>query len=464
MDSALFSVSHAFHPTAIDVFGDVAFSNSVRRCQPDTGDSDGNDLFDLHLKVASLFSVAYAGVRFLPTCQENIEADMEGLGFWMNLLEAKVDLETPWGLAKATVDKIYDFLLENDGWNADGRLDRDFNLIPFSDLNAEDAEGNSWEPYTPCNSPWKLKRKHRWQPLVETDGVGYISHQQHVTPYIGATARLFGFESKKKEQEFISRRSPYPNYKYHSASKEVLQEAAMMATDDEKKVGIEFFDHKFTSLIPLKIEWAKSRQTELEYYQVTLAVQLAMYDATVLVWREKVCHDRVRPPTMIKSRFGDEEVYSYAGPGEGAKMIKASEWQPYVRTMPHSEYPSASSCFCQVFAEVLQHSSGEDDISPPLQFTAATKGSLRSEPGITPATDVVFTYKKWSEIAEMCGQSRLWGGMHFEESVPAGAELCGGGLVASEVLAAVDKLVAGNPDGAVFRKDEVDFFVRPDVC
>ena len=39
---------------------------------------------------------------------------------------------------------------------------------------------------------------------------------------------------------------------------------------------------------------------------------------------------------------------TYAGPEDGVQTIKASEWEPVIRTMAHSEFPSASACVCQV--------------------------------------------------------------------------------------------------------------------
>lgn len=62
----------------------------------------------------------------------------------------------------------------------------------------------------------------------------------------------------------------------------------------------------------------------------------------------QVRHDLPRPPSVITSRFGDTLFETYAGPGQGVQMIKASEWEPFIRTMPHSEFPSASACICQV--------------------------------------------------------------------------------------------------------------------
>ena len=49
-----------------------------------------------------------------------------------------------------------------------------------------------------------------------------------------------------------------------------------------------------------------------------------------------------------RHKLGDELVEAYAGPGQGVQTMKASEWEPFIRTMPHSEYPSASACLCTV--------------------------------------------------------------------------------------------------------------------
>lgn len=42
---------------------------------------------------------------------------------------------------------------------------------------------------------------------------------------------------------------------------------------------------------------------------------------------------------------------------------------------------------------------GNDIIDPPLEFPIGE--------------DVVAEFSRWSEISDMCGDSRLWGGMHF---------------------------------------------------
>lgn len=62
----------------------------------------------------------------------------------------------------------------------------------------------------------------------------------------------------------------------------------------------------------------------------------------------QVRHDLPRPPSIVRDEFGESWIESYAGAEEGVQYIKASDWEPYIRTMPHSEFPSASACICQV--------------------------------------------------------------------------------------------------------------------
>lgn len=151
-----------FHTTqtALDIFGDKETSDSRRRCQAD-GDDDNeefNFLFDMHLRVAVVYTLAYGGIQGMPYCSNHLKQLMEAAGHPMSLLlEGEPSIDTPWGLAKAYVDEVTAFLVKNDGWNADGSLSREFNRIPFSDFAITDSAGNSWEPYVPKNSPYKVR-------------------------------------------------------------------------------------------------------------------------------------------------------------------------------------------------------------------------------------------------------------------------------------------------------------------
>ena len=48
---------------------------------------------------------------------------------------------------------------------------------------------------------------------MESDGLGYITTQEHVTPHIGVTARFFGFETAEDEEAWASRQLDRPPYR-----------------------------------------------------------------------------------------------------------------------------------------------------------------------------------------------------------------------------------------------------------
>eukprot|EP00752_Nemacystus_decipiens_P014976 g13334.t1 len=435
LDAAQFSLGSMFEPNgvALDIFGDKETSDARRRCQPADGDEDGAVLFNMHLSVTGLYMAAYVGSEHMPWCTDTVSALMEAFGAPLSMLDVvDASTDTPWGLAKAYVDEVMSFLMEKDGWNADGGLGgKEFNRIPFTgDFSYADSAGNEWSGYIPKNTPYKFKRSKDWQPLLESDGLGYITAQEHVTPHIGITARFFGFDTAENEEAWASRQLDKPPYRnrHHEIAREVLEESKLTADDPAKQFAISFFDNKATSLLPLMTDYFAQRRdtlSRLEFFKVNLKLQLGIYNGVVLSWREKIRHDAPRPPSVVRNEIGDEVVEAYAGPDSGVQNMTASEW---------------------AFASALRVWAGTDTIDPPLE---------------QPEDDPLLTFSSWSEISEMCGDSRVWAGLHFEESVPAGVELCGGDEMAISIAASVDGLTAGDESVAVFKRDLGELMLRP---
>jgi len=231
-----------------------------------------------------------------------------------------------------------------------------------------------------------------------------------------------------------------------------------MATD-KKKMELELFDSKFTSLLPMQIEWTvKNKFSSFDFWFYDMALVTAMYDATMLVWREKVSFNAVRPPTVVHELKGDKKVKTYGGPFVGAKKIKAFDWQPYIRTMPHAEYPSGSSCVCTAYAEVMQLLTGKDSTGKFTVGKSFEAGSSKAEPGQVPSSSIDFVYNTWSEVQHVCGQSRLYGGMHFSKAVKAGEDLCTG--VASLIVSRAELLKAGDAKGALADLSDTSITVK----
>jgi hypothetical protein len=182
-----------------------------------------------------------------------------------------------------------------------------------------------------------------------------------------------------------------------------------------------------------------------------------MYNAILLVWRDKVLFNLVRPTTVVHAVKGETFVESYAGPFQGTQTIAGNDWQPYIRTMPHAEFPSGSSCVCTAFAETLQALSGSDETNIAV-VQEIPAGSSKLEPGLTPAADFTLSFTKWSEIQELCGVSREYGGMHFSEAVPAGEQLCGG--VGGLIVSRANLLKDGDASGAMGDINDVAIHVQ----
>lgn len=62
-------------------------------------------------------------------------------------------------------------------------------------------------------------------------------------------------------------------------------------------------------------------------------------------------------------------------------------------------------------------------------------------PGVTPSVDMTFTFDTWDEFAEVCGLTRLWSGVHFEDSVKNIEKPCT--TIGQAAAAYVTGLVAG---------------------
>lgn len=121
-------------------------------------------------------------------------------------------------------------------------------------------------------------------------------------------------------------------------------------------------------------------------------------DAVLLAWKEKINHDLVRPTTVVQQtdRYNTPEVITtFAGPGNGIDTFPVKDFQPYIRVMPHAEFPSGSSCICEAgagamcaFVETVFNDDAST-FSPRREYVA---GSSLIEPGITPAEDLVLVY------------------------------------------------------------------------
>jgi hypothetical protein len=209
-----------------------------------------------------------------------------------------------------------------------------------------------------------------------------------------------------------------PNYK--KQVDEVLAASANMT--DAQKMTAELYDNKLLSLGFVALFIAQSRQLSFdEFVQYDFLVNLAAFDTAVVVWKEKLKWDAVRPFSAVRHVYGSGPVTAWGGPGKGTVSdIPASQWRPYLQTADHSEYPSGSAAFCAAHAEASRLFLGSDNLG---WTVPQPMGSSRIEPGMTPGSDINLHWDTWTDFARDCGDSRFWAGVHFRPSIQHAAPL-----------------------------------------
>ncbi|RZK29006.1 MAG: phosphatase PAP2 family protein, partial [Hymenobacter sp.] len=116
-------------------------------------------------------------------------------------------------------------------------------------------------------------------------------------------------------------------------------------------------------------------------------VALTMSDAMSSCWQEKYASNRVRPETYIN-------------------QVVDRTWRPVLQTPPFPEYTSGHSVLSNAVAVVLSSLAGEA-----IHYTDTTE----EEFGV-PAR----SYHSFREAAQEAAISRLYGGIHFRDSIENG--------------------------------------------
>jgi len=335
---------------------------------------------------------------------------------------AQTDNFLPFVIGEIVAFEIFALQVANSGWNDDGNLvyDRCLRRAVPCELNCQgyaDIIG-----YAPVNSPYNVGfgpknrvfgRERRWEPLLETDGFGFFFRQEHITPHIGFTVQPTVID------EIVMVDPPFYNYKLETNL--LLERLRNLTTDIDKQRDVVFYDNKLSvrNLIQTEVRIQFNQSYEQEALFIS-ALDATEADSTISVWRNKVHFDLVRPTTVIQRRSGQIiETYSGNRNAPGPVSVAARNYVPFVRTQPHSEYPSGSACLCKGYQEYTD------------AFTQGEYGGLVSNleiPCVPPLCDIpgVVRASDMTDLSNRCGESRLDAGLHFTASVPAGRQACGG--------------------------------------
>lgn len=410
--NAWFDASTAYHKTAVGVYSTPSRQKAF----------DPTDNTTLNAAMISASKIILD--QCFPQHQERWGAMLnDAIGDRIDELEIQSALKTGALAGRAVWRGRID-----DGMNHDGTMGgREAHPMPFADYTG----------YEPMNTAYKVRHPNHWQPAIERLGTGKYRSQMFVTPQYGQVTPYTDLWSLELPLDAPEKSNAMNPDAYQQQTDEVLAKSASMT--DEQKMLAEFYENKLFSL-PVSAVVASMQQgmNLMEFIHMFFAQEVAIFDAGIWVWAKKREFDAVRPFTTITLLYGDELVEAWGGPGKGTAKIPASQWMSYLPVADHPEYPSASACLCRAHATVMQEATGTNDFGWEVPFPA---GSSFVEPGFTPQTDLTFTFDTWDEFAEVCGMTRLWSGVHFEDSVDRIKEPCT--TIGSAAAAYVRGLIEG---------------------
>jgi hypothetical protein len=394
--NAWFDAIAPYHPSAVGVY-----SNLGRRPAGERTDANRN---------VAMFYASYRVLNSLmPRYQANWRTMLQSVG--LDPDDTSTDLTTAIGIGNAAGNGVVAARVR-DGMNQLGdEGDKVYDRQPYADYTG----------YAPVNSPWTLANPSRWQPLVNSPGNGTFLAQQFITPQWAVT-KPYSYVNPNAFSVLPPVDSNHMRRQAYQAQADAVM-AIQAALTDEQKMIAELFDNKISSLGFSALFMSLSRGHSLEQFvQYDFLTNMAAFDGGIATWNQKFTWDTVRPVTAIRYLYGNRPVTGWAGPGRGiVNDLPASEWQSYVSTGNHSEYPSGSACFCSAHAQATRRFFGSDAMGWTVPVPA---GSSVIEPGITPAVPLTLTWPTLTDFETDCGMSRVWGGVHFKYAVEQSHAMC----------------------------------------
>ena len=172
-----------------------------------------------------------------------------------------------------------------------------------------------------------------------------------------------------------------------------VYDASQNLTDDQKAMAMFWRDVPGVTSPGhwLSIVQQAMRNTEASLDRAVLAYALtgaAINDGLISVWQTKYGYSLVRPITYIR------DIMNHGG------------WTSYLTTPPHPEYSSAHAVLSTAAGEVMEKLFGNVG-----SFTDHTYDYLGF---------AARTYPSYRAIGKEAGQSRLYAGIHYQQSIDAG--------------------------------------------
>lgn len=361
------------------------------------------------------------------------------------------DRGTPHGWALWVASRYVREYVERSGWNANGLMMRMSTTTQFPYTGRLPKPFTDTTGYSPVNPghlpPDRLRYPLRWQPLTQmVDRVaGDWATQVHVTPHIGKVVKPLSFNASEWLLLRV-RRPPYkrPNSYRHVSKRDLVTLKRKLVPHmlrrmrnvytgwknavKRKLFRIHWWDNKFVSLGGIGVAYDQFANISRDNVLVTgLGEMMAIHDAILLAFKEKVAHDVARPETIMRHLYYKERIPNprNSSSSSDGSMMAVEEFEPFIRTMPHSEFPSASAVLCTALTTYVERQvawrtngtfvdKGYDAYFPEDVFPFFPEG-LRG--------DVRVKFRSIRALARDCGASRVAAGLHFQPAVDEGNRL-----------------------------------------
>jgi hypothetical protein len=250
------------------------------------------------------------------------------------------------------------------------------------ELRADDHSSDTPEYGAPTGGGW-------WAPTPPAFAAALLPNWPQVTPWC-----------MKGGSDFRIGAPPFPtSAEYAEAFREVKRFGradSFHRNGEQTEIALFWADGAGTETPPghwLTIADGVSRDRELSLFdnaRLFGLLSIALADAAIVSWDHKYAFSNWRPVTGIRLADQDGNPATLADP----------TWLPLIATPPFPSYSSGHSTFSGAASRVLEHFFGTDAIA----FSTVSDGL----PGVT------RSFTSFSQAAEEAGQSRIYGGIHWQ--------------------------------------------------
>ncbi|MFN2138685.1 MAG: DUF6851 domain-containing protein, partial [Candidatus Promineifilaceae bacterium] len=315
-------------------------------------------------------------------------------------------------------------------------------------VGGADYDPNHWQP---LRVPTGILTDEYGQPMADAAIPESFNDQVYVTPHWGAVvpfALLSGDQFRPSAPPQRGSNEPYTDaagseMSNDEAFRQQVEEIRRISAEltDQQKVTAEYWADGPRSETPPghwnSLAHGISERDMLgidEDVKLYLALDGALFDASIAAWDAKRAYDFVRPATAIQDLYFGQEIEAWGGPNRGTQLIPAAEWRPYQSstfvTPAFAEYVSGHSVFSATAAEVLTRFTGSNvfydgktilyyedynrDGVPDVLGQHLTRVGGNMFEG-SPAEVVVLQWPTFQDAADEAGLSRRYGGIHFQD-------------------------------------------------